>query len=120
MNTIWSQHIQGINTLYWSRKLRFDDLFRDQYTKLFSLNPSKPLHILEIGCGPGALAGALLRWYPRATITAIDRDSAFVEFAGEKEKGITFLEGDATALPFADNSFDVTISNTVAEHIDPE
>jgi len=29
------------------------------------------------------------------------------------------LEGDATALPFDDDTFDVTISNTVSEHIEP-
>lgn len=76
--------------------------------------------ILEIGCGPGALAGALHHWYPKAEITAIDRDTEFIRFAGEHEKGINFLEGDATNLPFGDSVFDVTISNTVAEHIEPE
>ena len=29
------------------------------------------------------------------------------------------MEGDATRLPFADNTFDVTISNTVQEHVEP-
>lgn len=29
------------------------------------------------------------------------------------------MEADAAALPFADNSIDVTISNTVQEHIEP-
>lgn len=119
MNTIWSKYIQGINTLYFTRKLRFDDMFTTQYKALFSLDEEKPLKILEIGCGPGALAEALQRYYPNAMITAIDRDSEFIRFAKSRETGINFIEGDATALPFADNSFDVTISNTVSEHIEP-
>lgn len=119
MNNIWSKYIQGANTLYYSRKLRFDDLFAAQYKALFSLDEKKNLNILEIGCGPGALAGALHRFYPNAAVTAVDRDSEFIRFAKEHEDGITFLEGDATALPFADGSFDVTISNTVSEHIEP-
>ncbi len=120
MNNIWSKHIQGINTLYYSRLLRFNDMFKDQYKRIFSLDENIPLKILEIGCGPGALAGAMLRWYPKSEVIGIDRDSAFIEFATENEKGITFYEGDATALPFEDNCFDVIISNTVAEHIEPE
>lgn len=119
MNTIWSNYVQGINTLYFTRKLRFDDMFASQYKALFSLDEERPLQILEIGCGPGALAEALRRYYPNAMITAIDRDSEFIRFAKSRKTGIDFVEGDATALPFADNSFDVTISNTVSEHIEP-
>ena len=81
MNTVWSDNIQGVMTLYLSRKLRFDDLFSDQYRRLFALDPERELRILEIGCGPGALAGALSRWYPKAGITGIDRDSGFIAFA---------------------------------------
>lgn len=119
MNTIWSKYVQGTKTLYYSRKLRFDDLFSEQYRNLFGLDAKQQLKILEIGCGPGALAGALHRWYPLAEITAVDRDSEFVRFGTENEPGVNFVEGDATALPFEDNTFDVTISNTVAEHIEP-
>ncbi len=90
-----------------------------QKTKLFSLDKSQKLKILEIGCGPGALAGALHRWYPNAEIVAIDRDSNFIEYAKENILGVKFMEGDATALPFEADSFDVTISNTVCEHIEP-
>lgn len=74
---------------------------------------------MEIGCGPGALAESLHRWYPKAQITAIDRDSIFISFARDNISGIRFLEGDATHLPFKNDSFDVTISNTVQEHIEP-
>ena len=119
MNVIWSKYVQGINTLYYSRRLRFHDMFVDQYRALFDLNERIPLKILEIGCGPGALAAALLRWYPNAEITAIDRDTEFIRFAKANEPGIEFLEADAAELPFADNTFDVTISNTVSEHIEP-
>lgn len=119
MNCIWSDNIQGINTLYLSRNLRFDDCFFEQYEEQFSLDRNKKLRILEIGCGPGALAEALHRWYPKAEISAIDRDSKFIEYAKQNILGIEFCEGDATSLPFADNSFDVTISNTVCEHIEP-
>lgn len=119
MNTVWSKYVQGTRTLYYSRKLRFNDLFSEQYKNLFDLDKERALKILEIGCGPGALAGALHRWYPLAEITAIDRDSEFIRFAREHESGVNFIEGNATSLPFEDNTFDVTISNTVAEHIEP-
>lgn len=118
MNTVWSDKIQGIQTLYSSRALRFSDLFRESYVTIFDL-PEAP-SILEIGCGPGALCEALSRWYPAAAITGIDRDRRFVDFAAAKASHIRYLEGNATALPFADGSFDVTISNTVQEHVPPE
>ena len=119
MNVIWSKYVQGTKTLYYSRRLRFDDLFAEQYKALFALEADKPIKILEAGCGPGAFAGALHRWYPNAEITAVDRDSEFIRFAKEHESGAFFMESDVTALPFEDNTFDVTISNTVAEHIEP-
>lgn len=119
MNTVWSDYVQGIKTLYLSRKLRFDDIFFGQYKTLFDIDTERNLNILEIGCGPGALATSLHRWYPNAEITAIDRDSNFITYAKSSAPEINFLEGDATKLPFNDCAFDITISNTVSEHIEP-
>ena len=118
-NTIWSEHVQGIQTLYLSRKLRFHDMFFEQYKETFDLGRVDGMKILEIGCGPGELAESLNRWYPGAQITAIDRDSNFISFAKEHIAGVDFREGDAVRLPFEDESFDVTISNTVQEHVEP-
>lgn len=117
MNTIWSTYVQGADLLYQTRSLRFSDLFKEKYVSAFDIGGRKD--ILEIGCGPGALAQALHRWYPDGRVTGIDRDSSFIEFAKQKAPDITFAEGDATALAFADGSFDITVSNTVAEHIEP-
>ena len=118
MNTIWSGGVQGIGTLYESRALRFHDRFMGQYVSAFAIPDGA--HILEIGCGPGALAQSLKRWYPAASVTGIDRDTAFIDYARQIAPDITFLEGDATALDFPDASFDVTISNTVSEHVPTE
>ena len=119
MNVTWSKYIQGINTLYYSRRLRFSDCFARQYIDFFAFDREKKLRILEIGCGPGALSAALKRWYPNAEIVAVDRDAEFIRFARSQETGVCFVEGDATNLPFADDTFDVTISNTVSEHVEP-
>lgn len=37
MNTIWSDCIQGIGTLYASRSLRFSDYFKEKYISAFEL-----------------------------------------------------------------------------------
>lgn len=117
MNHFWSDRIQSIGTLDSSRKLRFSDRFQNAYTELFRLEEGA--RILEIGCGTGALCRALKRWYPSAEVVGLDRDDAFIDYARERNTGETYRKGDATALPFADGSFDVTISNTVSEHVEP-
>lgn len=113
MHTIWSDCIQGIGTLYDSRSLRFSDDFKEKYMNAFGLEDGQK--ILEIGCGPGALAESLKRWYPKSQIFGVDRDSNFIEFASRKNPFISFSEGDAAHLAFEEESFDVTVSNTVAE-----
>lgn len=120
MNTNWSDYVHGVGTLYLSRMLRFSNQHRQAYMQAFDLDGARRLRMLELGCGPGALTQSLARWYPNADITAIDLDSAFIEFAAHRAPGLRFIEADATALPFEDGEFDVTISNTVQEHIAPE
>ncbi|RAI82245.1 class I SAM-dependent methyltransferase [Macrococcoides goetzii] len=117
MSTVWSSKIQGIDTLYLSRKLRFDDRFKYDYMKHFDL-PQSDIKVLEIGCGPGALSESLKRWYPNAEITGVDRDELFIQFAKDNINNVNFIIGDISKLPFDDESFDVVISNTVCEHVE--
>lgn len=118
MNTLWSSRVQTAEMLYLSRSLRFSDAFAEAYRAAFRLDGARD--ILEIGCGPGALAQALSRWYPGARVTGVDRDSGFIAFARSKSPALDFAEGDALALPFEAARFDATISNTVSEHVEPE
>lgn len=118
MSSIWSEFVQKAGTLYTSRSVRFDDCFREKLVSVFEIPDGA--RILEIGCGPGALCTSLSRWYPNSAVTGLDFDESFIKFARAHDKSCEFIVGDATALPFGDNSFDVTISNTVSEHIAPE
>ena len=117
MNTIWSDYVQNTGTLYFSRTLRFSDAYKEKYVKAFRIDNKK--RILEIGCGPGALTQSLARWYPNSEVIGTDRDSAFIQFARLQAPDIQFMEANATALPFENHSFDVVISNTLQEHIEP-
>lgn len=66
------------------------------------------------------MSESLRRWYPNSNITGSDRDINFIEFAKQNIEGVSFIEADINNLPCKDNSFDVTISHTVQEHVAPD
>lgn len=69
---------------------------------------SGPLRILDVGGGEGAI----LRFLSGDEVTVLDLSDA---------PGVPGLvKGDATALPFDDESFDYATSVDVYEHIEPE
>ena len=83
--------------------------------------------ILDVGCGSGVLD----RWLARHTggahrIVAVDihrtllREAAALVRKDGLEHLIAFREGNAEALPFPDNSFEVTMSATVMELLDAD
>ncbi len=69
--------------------------------------------ILDICTGTGDIALILAKKLPRDTlITAVDFSPKMLDIAGQKARkyhNITFLQADALNLPFADNSFDISI-----------
>lgn len=83
--------------------------------------------ILDVGCGSGVLD----RWLARHTggahrIVAVDihrtllREAAALATKDGLAGHIEFREGNAEALPFPDNSFDVAMSATVMELLDAD
>lgn len=83
--------------------------------------------ILDVGCGSGVLDRWLAQYTRHAhAITAVDINryllqeaTALVQSAGLQDV-ITLQEGNAEALPFAAESFDVTLSLTVLEEGDAD
>ena len=76
--------------------------------------------VLDVAAGPGNVAAELLRQGATA-VTALDLSYEMLRAgAGRATPGLTWVNGDALALPFADASFDaVTISFGLRNTTDP-
>ena len=119
MNTYWSQYVQTSEELYRSRALRFHDDNKELW--LNALGARDGTDILEVGCGGGIFCHRIKQYLPGTRITGLDFDVGHITYAQQKsaELGLDchFVAGDALELPFADNSFDLCYSHTVAEHL---
>jgi len=89
-----------------------------------SLN--RPLRILDVGPGGGALLAALYQWSLEKNLPVelfgVDIDSDFAQFIEKKLNGqsipVRIIHGDGTDLrQFQENSFDFVLSSNVIHHI---
>jgi SAM-dependent methyltransferase len=76
-------------------------LVRTKVLKNMDLGKGRP-SALEVGCGPGLVMELLS---PTFDVKGIDIDPHMVRKA--REQGLDAYQGDAMALPFEDNAFDV-------------
>jgi SAM-dependent methyltransferase len=79
--------------------------------------------LLDVGCGRGALLQTLAARVPFAKPPAgVDISRAMLRFGAEdlsrSPYDIALLRASGTALPFADNSFDVVTCGHVVKHLD--
>lgn len=81
-----------------------------QYWAVYA--PSRPLRVLDVGCGTGANAAALR---DHAWVAGVDIGVEALRMA--KTRGpVTFVNASALELPFASWSFDVVLSMDVLCH----
>ncbi|MGB6014167.1 MAG: class I SAM-dependent methyltransferase, partial [Nodosilinea sp.] len=81
----------------------------------YTIAPDLPFQsILEVGGGQGGLTALL---YPKAHTTNLDLDPKFAQAPCNQKPNVEFVCGDATHLPFADDSFDAVTMFDVLEHI---
>ena len=71
------------------------------------------MRVLDVGCGPGGLAGELAGRVGPDNVAAIDPAAQFVAACRERTPGADVREGVAEQLPWADGEFDATLSSLV-------
>lgn len=74
--------------------------------------------VLDVGSGTGALSLAVSA-IASARVTGVERSAAYVRYAQEhaENERVRFEVGDATALPFSDNTFERTLSMLVLNFV---
>lgn len=79
-----------------------------------------PARILEIGVGEGIVTQRVIERFPSADVLGLDLpDDDLAEHWADGE--LTCLFGDATTLPFPDDSFELVLAIEVFEHLpDPD
>jgi ubiquinone/menaquinone biosynthesis C-methylase UbiE len=80
----------------------------------------KNARLLEVGCGGGQVAAAIVRKRRDVTVTGLDLSHSQVARAAQRARGLgerlRFVRGDALDLPFPDRSFDGVLSIASVKH----
>jgi SAM-dependent methyltransferase len=69
--------------------------------------------VLDVGCGPGALTGELVRRVGAQAVAAVDPSEPFVDAARSRHPGVDVRVAAAEELPFADGAFDAVLAQLV-------
>jgi ubiquinone/menaquinone biosynthesis C-methylase UbiE len=87
----------------------------------------RPERLLDVGCGSGDIARALLaraRAHRRPLdIVGLDASETVLAIARARsaaEPSLRFVRGDARSLPFDDGAFDVATCNLALHHFEPD
>jgi ubiquinone/menaquinone biosynthesis C-methylase UbiE len=93
----------------------------DQLTRCFSetVGSNAAGVILDVACGPGIIAAALAA--QAREVVAFDLTPEMLSQARQRcakagRKNVTFREGSATELPFAESSFDAVVTRLAVHH----
>jgi SAM-dependent methyltransferase len=70
---------------------------------------------LDVGCGTGSLTARLGE--AGYDMTGIDPSEGMLDVLRRRTPAVQAVQGSATSLPFADNSFDLVLSVAVMHHI---
>jgi SAM-dependent methyltransferase len=82
---------------------------------LDAVGASPRAQLLDVACGPGFIAAAAVE--RGASVIGIDFAAAMVAEAHRRHPTMSFMQGDAEALPFDDATFDAVVMNFGLLHL---
>jgi SAM-dependent methyltransferase len=74
--------------------------------------------VVDVGCGPGALATELVRRVGADAVAAVDPSESFAAAAAERNPGVDVRLAAAEELPFADDEFDAALAQLVVHFME--
>lgn len=80
-----------------------------KYKSIKNLNIKPHDKIIDLCCGTGDLSIIIKQIEPQADVTGIDFSDKMLGVAKQKSQNIQYLQGDVTALPYPDNTFDCAV-----------
>jgi SAM-dependent methyltransferase len=95
------------------------DRFMGRYSRLLSpqmadlAGVTAGQHVLDVGCGPGALTAELVARLGPDGVAAVDPSVPFVGAARDRHPGVDVRLASAEDLPFSDAAFDAAIAQLV-------
>jgi len=98
---------EAANWIAWARRPGHDSYwyFQDEF---FDLLPAPGRATLELGCGEGRVARDLAAIGHR--VTGIDASPSLLAAAREADPSGEYVQGDAAALPFHEDAFDLVVA----------
>lgn len=92
----------------------FSQVFQKEWNRaLLAMNHTKADRVLELGCGTGVLLADLTQKYRFVVGSDVSREMMQVA----RKLGTPLIEGDGSALPFGNGSFDLVICRGVLHHV---
>lgn len=95
---------------------RYSEPLAREFADLASVGAGQ--RVLDVGCGPGALTGELVRRTGADAVAAVDPSESFVVAAAARHPGVDIRRAAAERLPFDDGTFDAALAQLVVHFMD--
>ncbi len=92
-----------------------------QEEPIFARHPPGEGAVLDLGCGTGEITARLAERFPQASFVGVDLEEPHLARARARcaafESRVRFEAGDALALPYNDNTFDLVVCRHVLQAV---